>query len=785
MREWKRIIFSRVWLGMLALLVVCNVSLYVFDQPARLHVSLTDYNESNQYWSQLLAQLPPDQGVEMIQAQQNVANSWAMAEYLVQMEETYSLDQEYLQSCREEYPELDAQMVAIREGQHREEKAGESIVLEKWLHRLEYQLHYEGRLQEIKEQAERIGNNPLFSQPGSFQALNAEKTLRDFDGIQSAPYFIEPNDVIESFLANRSNMIFSLCLMMVTVVLLLEPRRFAMELVEQSCANGRCIYTLWRVGALLLAALISSALMIGSVLAAGMVVYGQPIALSAPVQVMEHFQNWTKNTSIGGVLVWITLFRTGGLWLTGLMLWALLRRFRSLPVGLVLTSGVLLLEFHWFTSFGVNDAGYPLASINLFHLLSAEHVAGRYLNYNVLGHPVNERIFLVMVMLFLMTLMIAMLLAFSHWSRGVRHGGKWSRWTEIIATKVRSKRKNHSLWNYEGRKLLIYSGGIVILLVGVLFLCMQQIPNQYLAQEEVLVVDYARLYDGPVSKQTMDAIEQKREEQWSLYRSLSEQNLNEDFTADLSGYQARCSALDRLAERYHRLLDMDASGMDHIELVDESPLERIYGFTGESLRIRDASAVLLVLCFLLPRLFAVDHRCGMRLSLLSSANGRDVLWSKKVGWAFLITTLLWAVWIGRDLALLGKAGIRWSAFASSAQSIIYWDDALGALPLGIYLIGFYLVRLVGLVSACALLLVISGRWSAMLTAGSMGAALMVLPQLLKAAGMDWMSALSWSKQLAGDGFTGDATHIVWLVVWIAIAVAGIVRSRKQWRRNPE
>ena len=31
MREWKRIIFSRVWLGMLALLVVCNVSLYVFD----------------------------------------------------------------------------------------------------------------------------------------------------------------------------------------------------------------------------------------------------------------------------------------------------------------------------------------------------------------------------------------------------------------------------------------------------------------------------------------------------------------------------------------------------------------------------------------------------------------------------------------------------------------------------------------------------------------------------------------------------------------------------------
>ena len=748
-------------------------------------MSLADYNESNQYWSHLLSELPPDQAVAKIEAQQNMDNSWAMAEYLVELEESDALDSEELKAYREEFPEIDVQMDAIRKGNHREENPGESIVLEKWMQRFAYQLNYQQRLEEIKEQADRIGNNPLFSQPGSFEALNAERTFRDFDQIQEVTAFAKHSDVMESFLANRSNLIFSLCMMMVTVVLLLEPRRFGMEIVEQSCADGRCIYTLWRSGALLLAAFISAGLMIGSIFVSGVIAYGQPIEFTAPVQGMEYFQNWTLHTSVGGILVWITLFRTGGLWLTGLILWALLRKFRSLPLGLVLSGGVLMVEFHWFTSFGINDAGYALASINLFHLLSAEHVAERYLNYNVFGFPVNERIFLAAVMFCLLILVLAVLLASSHWSKGVRHGGKWSRWLENMAMKVRSKRKNHSLWSYEGRKLLIYSGGILILLVGGIFLGEQQIPNQYLAQDEALLADYTRLYDGPVSDQTVEVIEQKREEQYEIYQSLSEQNMDADFASDLSGYQARCSALDRLSERYRSLLELNESKPNRIQLVDESPLELIYGKTGESLRIREASAVLLVLCFLLPGLVALDHRCGMKFTLLSSANGRNMLWGKKAGWAFLITGLLWVAWILRDLTLLGEAGFRWSALGASAESILYWDEALGALPIGVYLVGCYIVRLVGLVSACSLMLVISGHWNAVLTAGGIGAALMVVPQLMKAAGIDWMSYLSWSKQLAGDGLTGDTTHAVWLAVWVIIAVVGIVLSRKQWRRNPK
>lgn len=89
--------------------------------------------------------------------------------------------------------------------------------------------------------------------------------------------------------------------------------------------------------------------------------------------------------TLGGFLLWHILFRWAGLALAGLLFWLLLAR-HPLPVrGLVVCGGVLLLEYHWFSSYGVNDAGYPLASYNIFHLLAPEALAGRYLNYNLFG----------------------------------------------------------------------------------------------------------------------------------------------------------------------------------------------------------------------------------------------------------------------------------------------------------------------------------------------------------------------------------------------------------------
>lgn len=782
MREFRRVFGSRVWLGVLALLLVCNVALYAFDQSSRLNVPLGDYNERNEQWTETLAALTPEQGLAALQAQQDSGISWFIAQLLVQDEAAGVLDQEELASYRAQFPDLDAQMAAVRAGQVPEEDWAQNAVVERWMARLEYRQGYEARIASVAEQAQRIRSNPLFSKPGSFEYRNAEKTEADFGSISGITFSGQPNDVMESLIDNRANLIFSLCLVAVTVVLLLEPRRLGLELVERGCANGRCVLTLRRTGILLGAAFVGAALMIGSLLAAGMALYGQGIPLTEPVQTMAYFQNWTANTSIGGFLVWMVLFRTGGLWLTGLLLWLALSRFPSLPVGLVVSGAFLLLEYRWFTSYGVNDAGYPLASVNLFHLLSAEEVAGRYLNYNVFGYPVNERVVLPVLMVLFLGICAGALLLSAHFARGVRRSGRLARLWERLAVALRRRRRCRGLWRYEGRKGLIYSGGILLLAAGLLFLWQLEAPNLWMDQEEAMLAEYTRLYAGELSEDTLTEIELRRDEAWENYESMLRRGGEASLGVDLSAYQARCNALDRLVERYQTLLEQEEQGAENLQLVDETPLERIYGATGKTLRLQGSAAALLLLCFLLPGFFAPEERYGLRLTLLSAARGRDQLWRIKARWAFGLTGLVWLGWSGRELLLLRSVQVRWASLGASGQSLSYWNEGLGTLPIGIYIAGLYLLRLVGLLAACGVMLLIASRFGALLTAGGLGTAALLLPQVLALMGADWLENVSWCARLAGSGLTMKLVDWIWLALWLMGGTAAAVVSRAQWRR---
>lgn len=779
MGEWKRIFFSQAWLGVLALLLICNVALYAFEQTSSLYISVREYDECNDQWTQTLSELTPEQGLAALQSQQNNFISWSLAEWLVQDEDAGTLNEADLAYYRENYPNIDAQMEAIRAGQAVEDGRAQETVVEYWMERQEYWIGYEARIQSVAEQAQRIRSNPLFSAPGSFAYRNAEQTEEDYLSISGITFTTHPNDVMESLLNNRANLIFSLCLVAVTVVLLLEPRRLGLEMVERSYANGRCVLTLRRILALLIAAFVATILMIGSVLVAGMVLYGQSVPLGMPVQNMEYFQNWTANTAIGGFLIWMVLFRTGGLWLTGLLLWLVLSRFKSLPVGLVISGAFLLLEYRWFGSYGINDAGYPLASVNLFHLLSAEDVAGRYFNYDLFGCPVNERIFLPVLLILFIAVCTGVLLLTTYLSRGTRRNGKLAQWLEKLAVHLRRHRKNRPLWRYEGRKLLLYCGGLLILAAGVVFLRHLEVPYLWMDQEEGLLVEYTRVYAGELSEETFEEIKTAQAQAWEEYNQLTELTAENTMGVNISSYRARCDALDRLAERYQGLISLED---ESVQLVDETPLERIYGMTGKNLRLQGAACALLTLCLLIPGLFSLENRYGIRPTLLSAANGRSKLWRIKAFWAYSMAGIVWLFWTVRELLLLHGAQMRWEALAAKGLSVGYWNDLLGSMPIGTYITGLYLLRLVGLLCAGSLMLLIASRWSALLTAAGLGVALMLLPQLLSLMGPEGLEPISWCAQLAGPSLTLDWLRWLWLVVWGTVGITCALASQLQWRR---
>ena len=775
MKEGRRILLSRVWLGVLALLLVCHAGLFLRTQSERVGGSLSAYAEETRHWGGILSALPTETGAALLDKSLQSVESWNAA-----WEYNYNdvIDDSWAESFREEYPDFDDKVRAIRLGAEVENGREEANALTAWQERLTYQSGYADDIASVAAQAQRIRSNPLFARSGSFDFRNAERTEEDYTAVADVPLTLAADDAVNAYLNDNSALIFSLCLMIVTVVLILEPRRLGMEQVERSAANGRSVLTLWRLGTVALGALIAALTMQGSSLLLGVAAYRQPLDLSVSIQSFAFFRHWTAKTTLGGFLLWHILFRWAGLALAGLLFWLLLTRIRSLPVGLVVCGGVLLLEYHWFSSYGVNDAGYPLASYNIFHLLAPEALAGRYLNYNLFGYPVRERTLMAVVLGLLLALSAGALLATAHWARGARRLNFLARLIQRVGEKLRSKRRPRSLWLYEARKALIYCGGIILLCAAAAFVWTRPVPVNYQGREEALLTQFVQLYAGDLSTETYDEICEKRVQADAEYKKAAN---NDSLTLEYMA--ARSSALEQLQERYHDLLTRQTTGERSLKLVDEQPLERIYGYTGQSFRLSCACAMLLGLCLTMPGFFSIEQRNGMNLTLLSAARGRNALWRSKAAVSLGCAVFAWLVWTARELWLLHTIGIQWSGLSAAGASIGYWDAGLNALPLWGNLALFYLLRLVGLLGAWGGMLWLSTRFPALLSAGGIGAAVLLLPALLSLTGADWLRNLSWAAALAEDGLSFRWSKLLWLAVWLAVCGIGTVLSEKRWRRE--
>lgn len=778
MKELKRVLLNKIWFVILIALLVCNVVFYCINQPARLNTSLKNYNAYNSFWGEKIVSLSDEEGLALLNEEEEKNLVWFLAEVTLTSIQDGTVDEQELALFRQEYPDFDAVMESIREGQKPSVNMAESIAIERWINRLNYRTGYKAHIQSIADQAAVIQSNPLFSKPGSFSYRNAEQTLLDFRSIEDTPLLLHPFDVVESLMDNRGNLLFSICLVFAAVVLLLEPNRLGMDLVERSCSNGRTHLAAWRCLTLLIASILSAILMIGSLLIAGMVIYQQGIPLSAPVQSMAFFQNWTAHTSVGAFLLWMVLIRAAGLWVIGLLFWILLGHFRSIPVGLILSASFLGIEYNWFISYQLNDVNYPLAAFNLFQLISVEKIAGQYLNYNFFSYPINERIVIPAIILIFLVLLVSFVLLRSSYSKGSNRLVKVRNYLNLILCKLRKQRNPKSMFLYECRKALSYAGGGLLLVAGVLFLMQLDAPSANQLPAEMMLTNYIQEYEGPVSEEVYQEILMEKENAEQEYTEIAS---SASVLGDLSYYQTKCEATDLLVTRYQMLLDLKNSGLEHIELVNELPLDRIYGEAGNSYRFQSAAATLLLLCLFIPGLFWIDCKNGMRLSLLATANGRNRLWQKKAAIAFIAGFFIWALWTVKELWLLHSIRFRWSALKASGESLSYWLS-LDGTPLSIPLLFHYIMRLLGVFATVGTMLGISALFPALLSAGGIGIGISVIPGILALTGAEWIKSVSWSSQLSGTGFNITPVNMIWCILWLCLGLAGTIVSAKIWWR---
>ena len=226
-----------------------------------------------------------------------------------------------------------------------------------------------------------------------------------------------------------------------------------------------------------------------------------------PAQSLEAFGGWTAPVSLGAALLWVLAMRWAGLFVTGMLLWLLLSRLPSAPLGLGLFAAALALEYRWYAAYGVNNALYALGNLNLFHFLALDRAAGRYRNYNLFGAPVGERPALSAGLIAGAAALTALAVLLARTCRRSGGRGPVSGWVRQAGEVLRSWRPPLPLWVYESRKVLWYCGGLAVLLAAVLAAGALEPPLSRQGQQEALLSQYARRYAGPLSPRTAGEID--------------------------------------------------------------------------------------------------------------------------------------------------------------------------------------------------------------------------------------------------------------------------------------
>lgn len=127
-------------------------------------------------------------------------------------------------------------------------------------------------------------------------------------------------------------------------------------------------------------------------------------------------------------------------------------------------------------------------------------MAGRYLNYNLFGYPVHEKVVLTIVLLIGILLCAAALFLTAHFARGVRRSRRWNQRLQSLGEWLRSKRRPKPLWLLEGRKGLIYGGGLIFICAAILMIWTQKVPVVQQERPEALLTQYIQVYAGDLSR---------------------------------------------------------------------------------------------------------------------------------------------------------------------------------------------------------------------------------------------------------------------------------------------
>ena len=366
----------------------------------------------------------------------------------------------------------------------------------------EHLMGYKPYLDRVQSHAKLLQSVSLFADPNSSGYKNTVKTARDFAKMQSVEVTAGHDLAVTEFFTDKWTDYSIIIVICVVCGLFLSERKEGLWPMIHAASGGRWKMALRRTGLLFAAAWIGTLVLVGSrILLCGIEYHGLG-EWGRTLQSIPMFHNVPIPMTVGQFwLFYISVKAIGAFWI-GLVLWCILSSISNLGLALSAAGLVVGAEFAC-TAIPSSSMFAALRYVNLFSFVDFNSVFTRYLNLTVFGNLISGSDLVLAMLPFLCIAFIALNVAITQRKRPVAPQNRLLRWFDGISKKLNPIFAGGG----EVRKLLIKRRGILLLiLLAVLVHKMEAPPRAYVAWDPFIQF-YEQRYAGPITEEKLEQME--------------------------------------------------------------------------------------------------------------------------------------------------------------------------------------------------------------------------------------------------------------------------------------
>ena len=593
---------------------------------------------------------------------------------------------------------------------------------------VQYQWDYPDYLNTVHQNAAQMAAMSVFSGQSGFSAKNIEKTDRDFP--TQVRLRLDNNLALEHLVSDQLGTSCLLVYVLAVVLAFLDERRRGLWTLIHAAPRGRAGLALCRAGILLLAAALGTLVIFGGKFVAISLRCGGWGDLSRTVQSSPAFRNCPDVMTVGAFLRRFFFLKVVGAWLAGLIVWAILQGVHHLPLAIAAAAVLLGAEYGCYRLIPDSYSLVILRYANLFALVDLPALSLHYLNVNLFGEPVRGTMLTLGLMPPLALLALGANLLIAARKKPV------SRENPVLSLLDRLRRPvsrlvgRLGLLGQELYKLLWLQKGLAVLLaVGVFCFAALEAPYPDTELYNTRLAGLSASMAGPITQDTLASIDEKL----TTYAAWDQTEAVRAQTELLRELKVKVKA--SLAQK------------DGAWLIAQAGPAALMSRQSTAQGRKNGLILLLALCLLLSGLFAAEPQNRITLLLRGSPGGRGRLLRTKLLAALVATGLLWLLFsLGELRAIVATYGpLPLRAPLCSMDCFAAWP---AGISLGAGVLGYLLLRLLGLLAAAMGVLLISALCTRINTAMLAACAALVLPAALSYMGLGLFDSLSAARLLS-------------------------------------